>query len=161
MNPKRDTVMTLLITLLLLSAAGIAAAPARAQSSEAASPPFTDGATPSGWTWWCSEGDSTCVLLPDEDPGTQRRFLLVTNDVGSVTSALSGWVGGGEVVWKGAVETAGGSFNGQIVTNDSIRGLVGTSDQWAFAAVGPEGGWESTADVYNNVLRGGPDGTTG
>lgn len=154
MKRRSSVVMTLLTALLLLTAAS-SAAPAWAQSSESAAPPFTEGATPSGWTWWCDEENTTCVMLPDGTAGTQKRFLLVTKDVASVVDTKAGWFGGGEVAWDGAVETTTGAFEGQILTNGTARGLVGTSDQWAFAAIGLEDAWESTADVYNTVLRGG------
>ena len=151
MNPRRHFAIPLLAALVLM---GAAAAPIKAQSSPTA-PPFTAAATPAGWTWWCSEDATACVMLPDGTTGVQKRFLLVTSDVESVSATLSGWVGGGEVVWEGAVETAAGTYSGQIVTNGTIRGLVGTSDQRAFAAIGLEDAWESTAAAYNNALRGG------
>jgi hypothetical protein len=95
-----------------------------------------------------------CLLLPDGTAGTQKRFLMVTRDVQGVSGTMAGWLGGGEVVWEGDVKTGSGTFDGQIVSNGTIRGLIGMSDQWAYAAIGLETGWESTATVFNRVLRG-------
>jgi len=148
---QRHIALPLLGAMALLA---VIAAPAEAETALPATAPFAGEAAPSGWTWWCAEDETTCVMLPDGTAGTQKRFLLVTNDVQSVPSTMAGWVGGGEVIWEGDVKTGRGSFEGQIVSNGTIRGFIGMSDQWACAAVGLEDGWEATASVFNGVLRG-------
>jgi len=151
MNPRRYIRIPLLAALLLCVAA---VGPVGAKAAPGGTPPFTESPAPAGWTWWCAEDNTTCLLLPDGAAGTQKRFLLVTSDVQSVSDTMAGWLGGGEVVWEGDVKTGNGTFDGQIVSNGTIRGLIGMSGQWAYAAIGLETGWESTAVVFNRVLRG-------
>lgn len=136
--------------LILLVAGVLPASPSRAQEPWGA--PFT-GTEPPGWSWWC--GDTMCILLPDEGPGPQRRFLIAARGAG-IDGLEAGWLGGGEVVWEGVVRTAAGACRGRIATTGETRGFIGAADAWNVAAVAPQAAWEATAPVFNAVLRGQP-----
>ncbi len=123
-------------------------------------PPLTlTSSSPDSWHWWCND-NGDCVLLPEGQPGSQERFLLLlaTDNTRLDTQYLPGWMGGGLITWEGEIvilrQTS--QWTARLVEGQGRKGLVAlnNSTQQAFGIVSPEAMWSQDTSVYNRVLKG-------